>query len=249
MCCHTFPGTLHPFPLQPCIQPSVALPAPGLPSAHFPVTLLVYSPQLLPGWLPPPTSCISLSAIAPGRQGVIPLVYLSRPCICLSPNPMAAHSLLLSPSPLPREAAAASYAMTAWSQPHGRAGGSCTLAVLPTTTKGCPPPGVLATLWCPSSTPDTRPLCQTSPAIVPSCVPLLGGGLSGSSLPKCSLVCLGLNVSPSPTPIHTQLSQEAPRAPLFLPSAPKSLQGGGFCRVPCVITYCFSASLPIKEDL
>lgn len=219
-------------PLQPCIKPSVGLPAPGLPSAHFPVTLLVYFTQLLPGWLPPPSSYVSLSTNAPGRQGVIPLVCLSHPCICLSPNPMSAHSLLLSPSLLPREVAAASYAMTAWSQPRGRAGGSCTLAVSPTTTKGYPPPGVLATLWCPSSTPDTQPLCQTSPAIVPSCVPLLGGGLSGSSLPKCSLVCLGLNVSRPPSPIYTQLSQEAPGAPLFLPSAPTGLQGGASVGFP-----------------
>lgn len=227
------------FPWNPASLPLTALHT-ALSRPPCPWPALCTFPSYFAGILSPvasrlaasPSFCVSLFANAPGRQGVIPLVCLSHPCICLSPNPMSAHSLLLSPSPLPREVAAASYAMTAWSQPRGRAGGSCTLVVSPTTTKGYPPPGVLATLWCLSSTPDTQPLCQTSPAIVPSCVPLLGGGLSGSSLPKCSLVCLGLNVSPPPSPIHTQLSQEAPRAPLFLPSAPRVCREGASLGFP-----------------
>lgn len=96
-----------------------------------------------------------------------------------------------------REAAAASCVTTAESPLRGKAGPSCTLAASHTTMRGCPPPGVLDTSWCPLLTPDTQPVCQTFSATVPCWTTwvaiLRERGRCPSHLPRVS-VCLGWNV-------------------------------------------------------
>lgn len=223
---HTYTPTRTPCPFT-------YSPAHSLPPAHFPLILLLSSPGSLPGWLLPPSSCVSPSADTPNllkASSLIALICLLCPCICLPPVP----GLLTLPfCPLPREVAAASYAMTVWSQPPGRAGGFCTLAVSPTTMRGCLPRGALATSWCPLSTPDTQPLCQTSPAIVPSYAPLLGGGLSGSSSTECMFGVSGTGCLTSfPNPQHTALSRISwnPLVPSF---SPQEFMGESFWGSPC----------------